>query len=83
MTCVRSPVKEWIEEGSGFLVYGGSKFKQELLQSHRRARLVRLMRDGGRAVEDGGGAAVAAGGEPHVIDDGPAAEREEAEPRAR
>lgn len=46
-----SPVKSWIERGEGFLLYGGTKFKAELLQSHRRVKLIRLMRDAGLAVE--------------------------------
>jgi hypothetical protein len=46
-----APIKLWIERGDGFLVYGGTTFKDELLQSYRRARFVRTLRDGGRAVE--------------------------------
>lgn len=46
-----SPVKAWIERRDGFLIYGGTKFKDELLQSYRRARLVRTLRDAGCAVE--------------------------------
>lgn len=46
-----APVKAWIERGEGFLIYGGTKFKGELLQSHRRVKLVRLMRDAGLALE--------------------------------
>lgn len=46
-----APVKEWIEKRHGLLVYGGTKFKEELIQSHRRAKLVRLLRDAGCAVE--------------------------------
>lgn len=49
-----SPVKDWIERGDGFLLYGGTKFKQELLQSHRRVRFIRLLRDAGRAFEISG-----------------------------
>jgi len=46
-----APVKAWIERREGFLIYGGSKFKDELLQSYRRARFVRTLRDAGCAVE--------------------------------
>lgn len=46
-----APIKAWIERRDGFLIYGGSKFKDELLQSYRRARLVRTLRDAGCAVE--------------------------------
>lgn len=45
------PVKLWIERREGFLVYGGTTFNQELLQSYRRARLVRTLRDAGCAIE--------------------------------
>lgn len=45
------PVKDWIERREGFLVYGGTTFKEELLQSYHRVKLVRLLRDAGRAVE--------------------------------
>ncbi len=33
------------------MVYGGTKFKNELIQSYRRTRLLRTMRDAGYAVE--------------------------------
>lgn len=46
-----APIKLWIERRDGFLVYGGTKFKDELLQSYRRLRLVRTLRDAGCAVE--------------------------------
>lgn len=46
-----APVKAWIERRDGFLIYGGTKFKNELLQSYRRARLVRTLRDAGCAIE--------------------------------
>jgi predicted nucleic acid-binding protein len=46
-----APVKAWIERREGFLLYGGTKFKEELLQSYRRARLIRTLRDAGFAVE--------------------------------
>ncbi len=44
------PLKEWIDRGGGFLVYGGTKYKNELSKIPRYLRLVRLMRDAGQAV---------------------------------
>ena len=44
------PVKEWIEKGRGFLVFGGTQYKKELLKTYRYLRLIRQMRDSGRAV---------------------------------
>lgn len=49
-----SPVKTWIETGKGFLLYGGTKFKEELLTSSRRVRFIRILRDAGRALEING-----------------------------
>lgn len=46
-----APVKDWIHRREGFLLYGGKLFKDELIRSHHRARLVRLMKDAGMAVE--------------------------------
>jgi predicted nucleic acid-binding protein len=46
-----APIKSWIERREGLLIYGGTKFKCELLQSHRRVRLIRMLRDSGQAVE--------------------------------
>lgn len=43
-----SPVKKWIEDGKGFLVFGGSKYKKEL--GYRSIRLVNKMRDAGQAI---------------------------------
>lgn len=42
-------VKNWIEAGRGYLVFGGTKFKQELGNS-KYLRLIRLLKDAGRAV---------------------------------
>ena len=51
--CVRNPdffaIKEWINAGKGFLVYGGTKYKKELGKK-RYLRLIRQMKDAGRAV---------------------------------
>lgn len=53
-TCERHPefvhVKDWIEKGHGFLVFGGTKFKGELQKAYRYLRLVRQMKDSGHAV---------------------------------
>lgn len=46
-----APVKAWIEQRNGFLIYGGTKYKEELLRSYRTVRLVRTLRDAGCAVE--------------------------------
>lgn len=46
-----APVKEWIEQRNGFLVFGGKTFKEELIKSYHRARLVRQMKDAGMAIE--------------------------------
>lgn len=43
-------VKTWIEAGKGFLVFGGTSYKRELAKAFRYLRLVRIMKDGGRAV---------------------------------
>ena len=45
-----SPVKNWIQKGHGFLVFGGSKYKTELARAPRYLRLIRQMRDGGQAI---------------------------------
>lgn len=53
-TCERHPdfvhVKVWIEKRHGFLVFGGTKFKEELHKAYRYLRLVRQMKDSGHAV---------------------------------
>ena len=52
--CDRHPdfahVKNWIDEGHGFLVFGGTKFKEELGKAYRYLRLIRLMKESGQAV---------------------------------
>lgn len=45
-----SPVRKWVEEGRGFVVYGGTSYKAELAETYRYLRLIRQMRDGGQAV---------------------------------
>lgn len=45
-----APVKKWIEDGRGFLVFGGTTYKKELKRAPRFMRLVRLLRDAGKAV---------------------------------
>jgi hypothetical protein len=46
-----APVQRFIENGIGVLVYGGSKYLQELGKMTRYARTVRLMSEQGRAVK--------------------------------
>lgn len=46
-----APVRDWIEKRDGFLLFGGTTYKNELFQSHRRTRLVRLLKDAGSAIE--------------------------------
>lgn len=43
-------VKNWIDKGYGFLVFGGTKFKKELMKTERYLRLIRKMKDAGFAV---------------------------------
>lgn len=43
-------VKTWIEEGKGVLVFGGTRYKTELAKAFRYLKLIRTMKDGGRAV---------------------------------
>jgi hypothetical protein len=45
------PVRDWITEGEGCLVYGGTKYKEELKRSWRYLRLVRQLKDANRARE--------------------------------
>ncbi len=46
-----APIKSWIENREGFLLFGGTKYKEELFQSYRTVRLVRQLRDAGSAIE--------------------------------
>lgn len=43
-------VKNWIESGRGYLVFGGTKFKQELQKTYRYLRLIRQMKEAGQAL---------------------------------
>lgn len=43
-------VKTWIENGLGFVVYGGTKYKSELAAAFKYMRLLRQMRDAGQAI---------------------------------
>lgn len=45
------PVRHWVIEGEGRVVYGGAKYKEELLKAHRYLRLLRLLKDARRACE--------------------------------
>ena len=44
------PVLDWIIYGSGFLVYGGSKYKKELETSGRFKKFFRLLKDYKKAI---------------------------------
>ena len=44
------PVLDWIIYGNGFLVYGGSKYKKELVESATFFKLFRMLRDYHKAV---------------------------------
>jgi len=46
-----SPVKSWIDRGDGVLVFGGTRYIGELKQSIHRLRLVRLLKEAGKAVQ--------------------------------
>lgn len=43
-------VKKWIDERRGYVVYGGTKYKAELALTVRYMRLLRLLKDSGRAI---------------------------------
>lgn len=42
-------VKEWITNGDGLLVYGGKKYKEELSLAPRYMKLIRTLKDSGKA----------------------------------
>lgn len=43
-------VGNWIQRGHGFLVFGGTKLKKELKKAFRYLRLIRQMKDSGKAI---------------------------------
>jgi hypothetical protein len=43
-------VLKWIDEGRGFVVFGGTKYKAELAEAYRYMRIIRQMRSRGQAV---------------------------------
>lgn len=43
-------VKDWIDSRNGVVVYGGTKYKEELAETVRFMRLLRLLRDAGKAI---------------------------------
>lgn len=45
-----SPVKDWIFEGHGFVVFGGTTYKRELQKTERYLRLIRTLKDSGKAI---------------------------------
>jgi hypothetical protein len=44
------PIREWVEKGQSFIVFGGTRYKRELAKVYRYLRLIRQMKDSGRAV---------------------------------
>ena len=46
-----SPVRAWITDGPGLVVYGGTKYKKELHRAYRYMRLVRQLKNANKAVE--------------------------------
>ncbi|MDR6408470.1 UNVERIFIED_ORG: hypothetical protein ABIC62_001860 [Burkholderia sp. 1595] len=44
-----SAIKKWIDDRLGIVVYGGTKYKQELSLTTRYMKLLRLMQDAGKA----------------------------------
>jgi hypothetical protein len=45
-----SAVKDWIHSRNGVVVYGGTKYKEELAKTEKFMRLLRLLRDSGKAI---------------------------------
>lgn len=45
------PVKAWLEDGRGYLLFGGTKYLMELTASYRHLRLVRQLHDAGIAIK--------------------------------
>jgi hypothetical protein len=43
-------IKEWVEKRNGYVVYGGTKYKAELALAPRYLRLLRILRDAGKAI---------------------------------
>lgn len=43
------PVKSWLDSGRGIVLYGGTKYKDELKLAFRYLKLMRLMKDAGKA----------------------------------
>lgn len=46
-----APVLDWIVNGNGFLVYGGSKYLEELKKSHTYMKFFRLLKELNKAFE--------------------------------
>ena len=45
------PVRKWVTTGPGHVVYGGTKYKEELSRAYRYLRMFRLLKDARRACE--------------------------------
>lgn len=46
-----APIKSWLENGMGYLLFGGTKYLNELTVSYRHLRLVRQLHDAGIAIK--------------------------------
>ncbi|AEV31403.1 hypothetical protein Oweho_0383 [Owenweeksia hongkongensis DSM 17368] len=45
------PVLNWILHGKGLMIYGGTKYKQELSKTSKYLPIIRLLKEVGKAVE--------------------------------
>ena len=45
-----APVLDWIEKKKGFVVFGGTTYKGELRKAYRYLRMIRNLKDAGKAV---------------------------------
>lgn len=45
------PVLEWILLGKGLMIYGGSKYREELKKTAKYLPIIRLLKDVGKAIE--------------------------------
>jgi len=44
-------IKKWIFDGNGFLIFGGTKYKNELKKAYRYLKLIRRLKDIHKAIE--------------------------------
>jgi predicted nucleic acid-binding protein len=45
------PVLRWILSGKGMMIFGGTKYKQELAKLHKYLKIVRLIKEAGKVYE--------------------------------